>query len=377
MPSGQAEHLLLQAEDLPYGEARSLMLEEALRLAEAGHETLLAFQIRLDLVSAYTLGGETAKAFAPFSRCLAEYDREPGRYTDYDKYLLLWSFKYMAAALTKFPEVPLARTYAVLDDMERRYRADGHTMHPVYAYRCHVANHVGDTDAVERWLAKWRTAPRGPLSDCRGCDPTGTATVLTWLGRYEEATRVAVPVLGGRFTCADQPQDILTALLTPYLHTGRYAAAAAAHRRAYRLMRGNPHWVEELGIHLEFCARTGNEARGLEIIDHNLGLLDRSPNPRAEMNFAAAAASLLARVRGDLSVRGRPAASLGAEMERRAREIAARFDDRNATTEQTRQVAGRIAAEPFTDRLPLGVEGAGEPEGRGGAEGAGEPEDGG
>jgi cellulose synthase operon protein C len=135
--------------------------------------------------------------------------------------------------------------------------------------------------------------------------------------------------------------------------------------------------VEELGIRLEFCTRTGNEARGLEIIDHNLGLLDRSPNPRAEMNFAAAAASLLARVRGDLSVRGRPAASLGAEMERRAREIATRFDDRNATTEQTRQVAGRIAAEPFTDRLPLGVEGAGEPEGRGGAEGAGEPEDGG
>ena len=87
---------------------------------------------------AYQRGGEPARAFVTFAWCLAEYDRHPDRYQDWYS-LLLWYFKYVVPSLTTFPEVPLDRTYAVLDDMQRRYQAGGHSLHAVYQYRWLVA----------------------------------------------------------------------------------------------------------------------------------------------------------------------------------------------------------------------------------------------
>ena len=84
-------------------------------------------------------------------------------------------------------------------------------------------------------------------------------------------------MLAGRLTCSEQPQGILTTLLLPYLRTGRLEQARDAHRRAYRLHRPNLADLGDIADHIEFCALTGNEARGLEILERHLGWLDRAP----------------------------------------------------------------------------------------------------
>src|SRR3712207_3653761 len=100
---------------------------------------------------------------------------------------LLWYFKYMVNALTMFPEVPLARTYAVLDDMERRYREGGHSPQAVYKHRYLVARHLGDRDAMREWYERWLTTPRDNLSDCVGCDPSAQVAFLASEGRDDDA----------------------------------------------------------------------------------------------------------------------------------------------------------------------------------------------
>ncbi|GAA1852464.1 hypothetical protein [Actinomadura bangladeshensis] len=355
--------LMARSQELPYGEARTVLVEDALRRAEAAGDEVLAFHVRVRLTDAYRYGGEPAKAFATFSRTLADHDRDPGRFDE--THGLLWQMKAIVSSLTLFPEIPLDRTYAVLDDMERRYRAGGHSLQAVYHYRNVVARHVGDGTADD-WYVKWRSAERDELSDCEGCDPTGMARHLVEAGRHEEAFEVAAPVLSAQLNCNEQPQSIQTALLPVYLRTGRADQAADAHRRAYRVHRTRLADLSDIAEHLEFCAVTGNEARGLEILQRHIGWLDRAPSAHADMEFSTAAALLLGRVaaagHGAATIRrpgpdGRaadvPLAELRADLAERAAALAARFDARNGTSHQGDKVRATLDAEPIAEFVPL------------------------
>ncbi|REE98258.1 tetratricopeptide repeat protein [Thermomonospora umbrina] len=352
--------LMQRAGDLPYGEARTVLVEDALRRSEAAGDEELAFRVRMELTGAYQYGGEPAKAFTTFSRCLTQHDRDPGTFGQGER--LLWHFKWVVNSLTLFPEIPLDRTYAVLDDMERRYRLGGHSLHAVYCYRHAVARHLGDFEEADRWYGRWHTAPRDQLSDCEGCDPSAKAYYQSERGRHEEAVAIAAPVLNAEINCTEQPQSILTNLLTSYLHSGRLDEAGRAHRRAYRLVRPNIRDLSDIAEHVRFCALTGNEARGLEILERHLGWLDRAPSPYSAMAFAAAGALLLRRLTeggfaDGLTLR-RPSGEvtvdrLREELSAQASGLAERFDARNGTSRQGDLVRGTLAAEPVVEHLPL------------------------
>ncbi|WP_320068376.1 hypothetical protein [Micromonospora sp. RTGN7] len=357
--------MLHETTGMPYGAGRTAALEQLLRRADAGDDRRLAFAVRMEATGAYVSGGEPVKSFVTFSWCLAEFDRDPQPYHQGYTHELLWHFKYMVNAMLKFPELPLDRTYAVLDDMERRYYEAGHSLQAVYKHRYLVAGHVGDAEAAERWHREWQTAPRDELSDCAGCDPTTQVAYLAEVGRHDEAVVLAEPVLDGRLTCIEQPQTILTALLVPYLRTGRRDEARNAHREAYRRLRGNLADLWDIADHVEFCTLTGNEARAVEIVERHLDWLDRAPTPAAAMHFAASAAAALrhAAGAGDVSLHRRAAgdrpagevsaAALAAELTATATGLAARFDTRNGTAHQSEWIVRRLAAEPAGEHLPL------------------------
>lgn len=333
-----------QARALPYGEARTRMLERALALATD------SVDVRLELAEAYQYGAEPVKVFAVFSRLVSDYDADPGAFADYQVRALLWYYKWICFNMRRFPEIPLQRAHDALAEMERRFLLAGYGLQAVHANRCLVAGHVGDRDAAAEWFHQWRITPRDELSDCAGCDPSGQVRHLVWLGRDEEAVELAAPVLEGHLTCREQPHTILTRLLVPYVRTGRLDQAAAAHLRAYRLMQGNVDHVEDLGDHLEFLALTGNETRGLEVLRRELPHYRRSTTPGDQLSFASAGALLLGRLEG---LGQHDLAELREELETRARELAAAFDARNGTAGHTIQLEGRLAAEPWVDYLPL------------------------
>jgi tetratricopeptide (TPR) repeat protein len=348
--------LLHQAEQMPWGAAQIALLEQVLRHADASGDRELQYAARMLGTSAYVYGGEVAKSFVTFSWCLSDFDSDPAPFHQRSQHHLLWHFKYMISALTKFPEVPLARTYAVLDDMERRYREGGHSPQAVYKHRYLVADHVGDQPAADSWYERWNTTPRDNLSDCAGCDPTTQVAHLSDRGRDEEAVALAGPVLAGRLTCSEQPQGILSALLRPYARTGRAEEAADAHRRSYRLMRPRLADLWDIGDHIGFCARTGNENRGLEILQRHIDWLDRAPSPAAGMHFAASSALLLRRLsdlgHGDVPVHRHDkediaAAKLADELARFATDLSLRFDARNGTTTQSELIAAELEAESY------------------------------
>ncbi|BCJ32979.1 hypothetical protein Athai_04820 [Actinocatenispora thailandica] len=359
---------LSAAWDLPYGAAQVAAVEQVMAAADAGQWPRLQFAARSLAVVAYEYAGEASKMFVPFAWCLAALDRGDAP-DERSEGMVLWRFKHVVSQLAKFPDVPLARTRSILDDMERRYRAGGRSMHAVHQHRWLVAAHVGDAAEAAEQYRLWCAAPRDELSDCIGCEPSARIEHLSGVGADEAAIELSVPVLAGTLTCAEQPQRILTALLLPYLRTGRYEQAADAHRRAYRLLRSSRAELASIAQHVEFCARTGNEPRGLELVQRHLGWLAAPPDPYAEMRFAASAALLLRRLaaagHGDTELDRPPlaadettpatttVAALGDELAARATALAARFDERNGTGHQGAEIAVLLAAEPLADRLPL------------------------
>ncbi|WP_219462837.1 hypothetical protein [Nonomuraea rhizosphaerae] len=352
--------LLEEADRLPYGEARTVLVERALRVAETLPEPEPAIAVRLALTQSYQFGGEPGKSFTTFSRTLAAYDAEPGRFTEAQARRVLWQYKWIMTDMLRFPEIPLARALAALDDMERRFRQAGKP-HAVNGSRARFAWHLGDERALEEWLHRWEITPRDDLSDCRACDISARAHLLSQLGRDTEAVAMAGPVLDGRFTCRVQPQSILCTLLPPYVRTGLLDAAAEGHRRAYRIVQGQVAYLDDIGDHLRFCALTGNRTRGLEILERELPLLDRAPSPAQARAFMTGGALVLLRLletgHDALTVRRHgadvPVPELHATLAAGAREIAARFDARNGSDVHTRRVEAALSAARLVDHLPL------------------------
>jgi tetratricopeptide (TPR) repeat protein len=354
--------LLERGHQMPYGAGQIAVFDGLLRQVDEVGDPDLSFTARLLGSTAYIYGGEPAKAFVTFSWCVSDFDNNPGPHHSRHTHRLLWLFKNMISAMTRFPQVPLERTQAVLDDMERRYRESGHSLQAVHKHRYLVADHVGQADEAAQWFERWQATPRDGLSDCAGCDPTTVAEYLNERGRYADTIALAEPVLAGRLSCSEQPQNILSNLMVAYLRTGEEAKAADAHRRSYRLERTKLADLWDIGGHIGFCARTGNEHRGLEILQRHIDWLEKAPSPGAEMFFAADAALLLRRLtelgHGELTIRraGRDditAAELAPEMAARARELATRFDARNGTDRQSRLIEAEINAQPYGIDLVL------------------------
>jgi tetratricopeptide (TPR) repeat protein len=358
MTPERIESLIQRCWDAPFGAGQIALAEEAIGQADALGDERLRFDARMAATNAYQHGGEPAKGFVTFSWCLTQYDRDPTTF-GYQEHLLLWYFKYMVNSLTRFPEVPLARTYAVLDDMQRRYLKGGHSLQAVHKHRWLVAMHVGDRGAADAHYELWQAAPRDTNSDCRGCDPTDQVWHLSQRGRDEEAIALTEPVLAGRLTCPEQPQAILTQLLMPYLRTGRFDQARSAHHTAYRAIRASVANLSELADHLYFLAVSGNETYALELVQRHLSWLDRAPTPFAEMWFAASASLVLRRLVGSSGDRelstGEQASSLRDRLAGRATTLAERFDARNGTTHQSAEIGACLGAEPVVDRLALSL----------------------
>jgi tetratricopeptide (TPR) repeat protein len=351
----------------PSGPARFAAYDALFRHADAIGATRFAFDTRLAALSEFHHGGDPTRAFLAFSWCLTTADRHPELVQPHNQHQLLWRFKWMVWALPQFPDIPLDRTAAVLDDMERRYQIGGYGPHAVYQHRWLVAHHIGDRSGAERWYNRMVSATRDGMSDCRACVPSSQVRHLSSIGAHDEAIRVGEPFKRGG--CSEQPQWMLAELLLPYLASGRLDEAVDAHRVGYRRIRDDRHHLDNVAAHLNFCGRSGNEAAGLTIVEHHLSWLDRPSSPFAEMEFAAAAALVLGRLRdagrGKLAISRRSddgmrrwrstVGEVHDELVGRVTALAARFDARNGNTYQSERVAAVMSAPPLMDRLPLTV----------------------
>ncbi|MFY4720705.1 hypothetical protein [Streptomyces sp. LaBMicrA B280] len=344
----------------PYGRTRTVTAEELAGAAEQFADPVPLVLALFALQSAYNYGSEPRKSPVVFARLLTLFDERPDAFDERRRHTLFWRFKWVARALLALPEMPLTALRQWLTEMRDRYEKAGLELQPYYGQAYQLAAHIEeDTDlAYELWAGRSRTE----LSDCEACETCERALYHLAAGDDERALRVWEPVLAGQESCQEEPARSISYALLPLLRTGDTDRARALHLTGYRACRRNSSMAAEIGRHLEFCALTGNEARGLELLAENRSLFDEVDSPLDLLGFCTGVEVLLQRVEllghGDLPAAG-PAgrawtvAALRAEARGRADDLAARFDARNGTTAHTDRRAERLDRAPLLDALEL------------------------
>ncbi|MFE2072972.1 hypothetical protein [Streptomyces misionensis] len=344
----------------PYGRTRTVTAEELVEAAEQFAEPVALIHALLELQEAYNYGSEPRKSPVVFARLLTLFDEQPDLFDERLRRTLFWRFKWVAHALLALPEVPLAGLRQWLTEMRDRYEKAGLGLQPYYGQAYQLAAHTDeDTDlAYELWAGRARTE----FSDCEACEICGRALYHLAAGDDERALSIWEPVLTGKESCQEEPARSISYALLPLLRTDRADRARELHLTGYRACRRNPSMSAEVGRHLEFCALTGNEARGLELLAENRNLFDDVDSPLDLLGFLTGVEVLLQRVEllghGELPAAGYAGrtwtvAGLRAEVAGRADALAARFDARNGTTAHTDRRRARLDRAPLLDALEL------------------------
>ncbi|MEV6019957.1 MULTISPECIES: hypothetical protein [unclassified Streptomyces] len=344
----------------PYGRTRTVTAEELVEAAEQFAEPVPLIKALLELQEAYTYGSEPRKSPVVFARLLTLFDEQPDVFDERLRHLLFWRFKWVANALLALPEIPLASLRQWQSEMRDRYEKADLGLQPYYGQAYQLAAHIGeDTDlAFELWAGR----PRTRLSDCEACEICERALYHLAAGDDERALTIWEPVLAGKDSCQEEPARSVSHALLPLLRTGAVERVVELHLAGYRACRRNPSMSGEVGRHLEFCALTGNEARGLELLAENRGLFEEVDSPRDTLDFLTGVEVLLRRVEhlghGELPAPGYAGrawtvSGLRAEVGRRADDLAARFDTRNGTTAHADRRTARVEAAPLLDTLEL------------------------
>ncbi|MFK0255370.1 tetratricopeptide repeat protein [Streptomyces sp. NPDC090445] len=367
MTHAEIQRGLAENHNAPNGTARNAHAEALVGAAEALGDAAL-FRDTLDnLIRAYLWSSESSKMLVPFARLLQEYDKDPGSFTTSDTRSLFWKFKWVASAISDSPEIPLESAWGWIAEMERRYRIAGYGERPVRKAEMWLAHSTGDDERADRAHRAWLAADRDSMSDCRACELNSQGNYTAWRGDDAQALEHWKPVLAGDRTCAEEPHRVLSGSLLPLLRLGRLDEARAHHLRGYRMARGNESLLPAVARHIEFCALSGNESRGLEILAEHAAHLGPLANVDDQLAFHGGILVLLRRLK-ELGHGDSPAASyegvprtvseLYELMYAGSLAIARRFDSRNGTTRTSDRFLARIGAQPLVGVLPLGVRSA-------------------
>ncbi|MEV0096078.1 hypothetical protein [Streptomyces sp. NPDC050738] len=344
----------------PYGRTRTVTAEELVEAAEQFADPTTLVHALLELQEAYTYGSEPRKSPVVFARLLNLFDEQPDVFDERLRHQLFWRFKWVAHALLAIPEIPLSSLRQWLKEMRDRYVKAGIDLQPYYGQAYQLASHTGEDTALAYEL--WAGRDRSRLSDCEACEICVRANHHVTSGDDERALRTWEPVLEGKDSCKEEPARSISYALLPLLRTGRTDRARELHLAGYRACRRNPSMSGEVGRHLEFCALTGNEARGLELLAENRGLFEEVDSPQEQLDFLTGVEVLLQRIellgRGELHTAGYAGrvwtvTDLRAEVRGRADDLAARFDARNGTGAHTGHRRARLERGPLLDALEL------------------------
>ncbi|MEY9930029.1 tetratricopeptide (TPR) repeat protein [Catenulispora sp. GP43] len=347
------------------GRAKAAIAEEIADEAEVFGDDEVTATALVELMSAYHGSGERVKYPVVFARLLRLWDRNPKAFDEWEAHRVFWYFKWVGSGLLTTPDVPLTAIRGWIAEMRKRYEAADHGLQPVYGQLHALAQHVGEGEELAYEL--WATRGRTRMSDCEACEARARAEYH--FGRGEDGLGMAElePTLDGRSTCDEEPHVSQSVALLPLVRLGRTDEARGAHLASYRTVRGREAYLASVGRHLEFCALTGNEARGLELLAQNRALFGFTAAPLGRLEFLTRVELLLRRLaavgHADMPCGGPlgrewTVAELLESVAADADSLTARFDARNGNTAFSGRRAAQLAAVPLVAELNLGVRAA-------------------
>lgn len=273
--------------------------------------------------------------------------------------------------------VALDEIYRALDAFEEQTRTRGDSARAVHQIRHRIARQLGHSATAEQEFELWLAAPRDLSSGCFACEQSQIGDWYAERGEDARAFEVWDAIADGSVFCDAEPHGVLARSLIPLIRLGKGPQAQANHVEGYRISRLKESMCAEIGAHIEFCALTGNTARGLELLaEHGHWLTNRGASGRVDGDGEAerqrvterraaflGGVSVLLRVLTASGLDDLPFAIIGGatkpigelrdEVDAELSSIAARFDERNGTSAFSSRIVHRRSRQPFLSALAL------------------------
>jgi hypothetical protein len=343
-PAEQVYKLIGKSMDVPDGEEQISLREEAVRVADAAGDLRLQYFARDQLVSAGIFGGHTDKALVAYSWCLAQFDKNPG---EFSQWTILWKYKWIMGLIRNFPQVPKERIYEMLEDLTDRMQKAGYGMRAVYNQRYRLEKFWDNRALALEYFRKMEEQPSDEISNCSACELDDRVSFYVYCGQDARALELALPIIDGRETCGSVPHRTYANLLLPLVRLGRQPEGLVYHRRGYELIADNIRYLDDIADHVIFLALTENFERALSLFSKHCSWTEKSRDLFHRFGFFRAASLLFELVteRGKKSLRlalprsfpgYQPGgtydpAELAAWFKEAAAELGRRFDQRNET----------------------------------------------
>jgi hypothetical protein len=281
------------------GPERLAAAQLAVRLADEEGDEDLAYRARMRLTSAASWLDDTEIMIPSYGWCVAKHDSDPARFPidpfgEEDGADLLFQGKWMASDLAQNSGFPLAQIESVVDDLERRFREAGLSMHGLLQVRRDLALSSGDVGLAQRITAERDLHPKDDHSHCDACVRSSDVDLALASGDTDRAMALWQEIHEGNYSCGEEPERVDATMLLPMLRAGRADEALAMHAAAYRLVRQYHAEGTMFAQHLPFLAVSGNLTRGLDMIERHLPSVAAAPfNERSTMHTLSRVAVLL------------------------------------------------------------------------------------
>ncbi len=291
----ELQDLIYKVRWMPKGDAKIERLEQVVALADSLGDLDAGFDARDDLSEAANAWGRPEKELVAFAWCLAQYDRDPERFAEWD-HRLMWTYKRVLGTLTCFPSVPLTRIRAAFEDFRARLQRGGHSLSTHDEFALRSALQTGDQAAVEAAHAAFRTHTRAADLDCRACQLQVEVRYQVFIGDDEAAVNAAAKLFKrGAPSCNRVPHNTHAFVLMPLLRFGRLQEAAE-HHRDYRRIANDESALAVIGRHLEYLGYVNDLPNGLKLLEKHLGWAYKTNDLEDRYGFLLGALPLLTRL---------------------------------------------------------------------------------
>ncbi len=342
---------LREVDSLPPGPEQVAAAERTMALADDEGDRQQQIQARINLVAVYEACHPGEHELPHLSWLLNELADPVSPITQRQRFEVLWECRFALARTRRSARIPLKIVQRVYADIEQRYRSEGVSPNLYAKHRALLARDTESEAAAQRWAQAWRESPRDELSDCAVCDVAQQARVQAEDGDIEGALGHAAEILDGGRRCGEEPHRLLGLAADWAMRLGHVETAEDYHRTGWALVVDRPWFAAAAAEHLIYLARAGRVGRAIRLAVRVEPLLDGLRDDYERLWATAIVSRVLRMARGHgllpTAIGGRPAAEVIADLDATARDLSARFDQRNQTKRISRRVAASTRLSPY------------------------------
>ena len=263
----QIQELRFKAWGLPNCPTKVSLLEEAVRIADLHNDIECGYDLRQDLIEAATFSGRIDVLMVAFSWCVAQYDRDPERFDEHD---LLWKYKWALADAPDFPQVSRQQIDSLLTDMERRYKAGGHSLHAVHQMRRDAMVAMNDKPAAKKAHTAFTKARVDWLSDCKACTASNTGGYHELFEKWDDVWKSYEPIVKGKLSCHSEPLRSTSSALLPLVRLGKAAKAKELQTAMTKRLARDENPTPQAAEHLVFLSVVDETAKAKRVLERYL-----------------------------------------------------------------------------------------------------------